>query len=147
MSDHDRPLNKRGQSDAPLMAEKLKQLEVSPDLILSSSSARTMEFADILADKLNYSRGNIISSRELYLASDSEIIRTIREINDKNNTIFLLAHNPGITFAVNSLSNSSIDNIPTSGIAGIEFDIDSWKEVQAGSGKLFLFEFPKKYYS
>ncbi len=147
MSDHDRPLNKRGQSDAPLMAEKLKQLEVSPDLILSSSSARTMEFADILADKLNYSRGNIISSRELYLASDSEILRTIREVNDKYSTIFLLAHNPGITFAVNSLSNSSIDNIPTSGIAGIEFDIDSWKEVQAGSGKLFLFEFPKKYYS
>lgn len=147
MSDHDRPLNKRGQSDAPLMAEKLKQLEVIPDLILSSSSARTMEFADILADKLNYSRGNIISLRELYLASDSEILRTIREVNDKNSTIFLLAHNPGITFAVNSLSNSSIDNIPTSGIAGIEFDIDSWKEVQAGSGKLFLFEFPKKYYS
>ena len=79
MSDHDRPLNKRGKYDAPFMAEKLYQLEIFPDLILSSTAVRTMEFANILADKLNYEKENIISLRELYLASDSEIIKTVRE--------------------------------------------------------------------
>ncbi len=147
MSDHDRPLNKRGQLDAPFMAEKLKESGISPDLILSSTAVRTMELANILSDKFNYGRENIVSSRDLYLASDSEIIHSIRELDDKYNTVFILAHNPGITFAVNKLCRSSIDNMPTSGIAGIEFDTVYWKKVKSGSGKLFLFEYPKKYYS
>lgn len=146
MSDHDRPLNKRGKYDAPFMAEKLYQLEIFPDLILSSTAVRTLEFANILADKLNYEKENIISLRELYLASDSEIIKTVRETDDKYKTVFLVAHNPGITYAVNNLSGSGIDNMPTSGIAGIEFKTDTWKEIKSGSGNLFLFEFPKKYY-
>jgi phosphohistidine phosphatase len=94
MSDHDRPLNKRGKYDAPFMAEKFYQLEIFPDLILSSTAVRTMEFANILADKLNYEKENIISLRELYLASDSEIIKTVRETDDKYKTIKCQPH-PG----------------------------------------------------
>ena len=36
LDDFDRPLNKRGKTDAPLMGKRLKEQGVKPDLIISS---------------------------------------------------------------------------------------------------------------
>lgn len=40
LPDHDRPLNKRGQNDAPRMGKLLKDEDLIPDLIMSSTAAR-----------------------------------------------------------------------------------------------------------
>ena len=53
LSDHDRPLNNRGKKDAPLMAEVLKKKNIAIDLIISSTSKRTMETAKVFANTLN----------------------------------------------------------------------------------------------
>ncbi|HRW98914.1 MAG TPA: histidine phosphatase family protein, partial [Cyclobacteriaceae bacterium] len=36
LSDFDRPLNERGERDAPKMGRRLKEREITPDLMLSS---------------------------------------------------------------------------------------------------------------
>ena len=38
LNDIDRPLNKRGLMDAPLMAERFASMNILPDLIIFSSS-------------------------------------------------------------------------------------------------------------
>ena len=38
LPDHDRPLNKRGKNDAPRMGKLLKDEDLIPDLILSSTA-------------------------------------------------------------------------------------------------------------
>ena len=45
----------------------------------------------------------------------------------------------------NYLSDKSITNLPTSGFVQINFDLKSWSEIEGDSGKLTLFEYPKKY--
>ena len=40
LPDHDRPLNKRGKNDAPLMGKLLKDEDLIPDLIMSSTAVR-----------------------------------------------------------------------------------------------------------
>jgi phosphohistidine phosphatase len=40
-----------------------------------------------------------------------------------------------------------IENIPTCGIAAIEFDEDSWNDLKDKTGHLLFFEYPKKYFS
>ena len=40
LPDHDRPLNKRGKQDAPLMGKVLKDEDLKPDLIVSSPAIR-----------------------------------------------------------------------------------------------------------
>ena len=40
LSDYDRPLNKRGKRDAPRMGDFLRQQELVPDLIISSTAKR-----------------------------------------------------------------------------------------------------------
>ncbi|HRG10817.1 MAG TPA: histidine phosphatase family protein, partial [Cyclobacteriaceae bacterium] len=42
LEDFDRPLNKRGQKDAPRMAKRLKEKRITPDIMLSSPAERTL---------------------------------------------------------------------------------------------------------
>ena len=40
MPDHDRPLNNRGKKDAPRMGKLLKENNLIPDIIISSTARR-----------------------------------------------------------------------------------------------------------
>lgn len=127
------------------MAEILKKKNVKPDLILSSTATRALEFARIIADKLDYKKKNITSCKDLYLAGENEMLKIIQNINDANETVFMVGHNPDITNLANSLCDYKLDNIPTSGIFCVEFDLDSWKNVNYSKGIFASFDFPKKY--
>ena len=48
LTDHQRPLNKRGKRDAPQMAAKLSELGWQPSRVLTSDSQRTMETLDLM---------------------------------------------------------------------------------------------------
>ena len=56
----------------------------------------------------------------------------------------LVGHNPAFTYCVELLSSETIDNLPTCGLVRIDFDTKKWSNLQAGKGKLKLFEYPKK---
>ncbi len=127
------------------MVKILKKKGIEPDLILSSTATRALDFARIITDKLNYKKKNLISTRDLYLAGESEMLKIIQGIDDVRETVFLIAHNPGVTNLANSLCDYKLDNIPTSGIFCIEFEVDSWKNVDYGKGIFSSFDFPKNY--
>lgn len=146
LRDHDRPLNKRGKRDAPLMANVLKKKGIFPDMIFSSTAVRALEFSKILAEELGYKKKNIISTKELYMADEKEMLKLIRTADDSANIVFMVSHNPSITGFANLLCNYNLDNIPTSGIFCAEFDLKKWKDIDFGKGKFISFEYPKKYY-
>jgi phosphohistidine phosphatase len=60
LDDFDRPLNKRGKINAPLMGEKLKERQIMPDLILSSPAKRARKTATTIAKKIGYPKKKII---------------------------------------------------------------------------------------
>lgn len=147
LDDHDRPLNKRGLRDAPFMAKLLKKEKVDPDLIVSSSAERALTTAKEFAEKLKYPKDKIISTREIYLAELDDLVEYARQLSEKNETVMLFGHNPGITLFANYLAgNNGIDNIPTCGICSFGIEAKSWTEVSEGKGKLLSFEYPKKYF-
>lgn len=128
------------------MAKILKKLGVKPDLILSSTAVRAYEFAKILADELGYKKKNIEATRDIYMANEDELLGIIKNTSDSNEIIFLIGHNPDLTYLANRLCNYDLDNIPTSGIFGIQFNTDKWKEVDYGKGTFKSFDYPKKHY-
>ena len=68
LDDFDRPLNKRGKRDAPLMGQKLRQADVRPDLIVSSPAKRAAKTAKIMAGQIEYPVKKIIWDESLYAA-------------------------------------------------------------------------------
>lgn len=141
--DHDRPLNNRGQKDSVFMGKKLKQSGYFPEVIISSTAKRAMKTAKNIAKELGIE--NIVSEAKLYLAPPHIFMQVISKLNDKVNTIMLVAHNPAMTDIVNAYSDEYIHNIPTTGIFKISFDVDSWEEVSFENGLLIDFIYPKLY--
>lgn len=128
------------------MANVLYKKNIFPDLILSSTAVRAFELAKILAKVFDYKSKHIISERDLYLAAPDEMLKVVRQIDDKNKTVFLVSHNPGITSFANELCGCGIDNIPTTGVVSIKFDISSWKQTEYGKGQFEFFDYPRNHY-
>ena len=68
-------------------------------------------------------------------ASSDKIYNSIIELKNEFKKVMIVGHNPGLTNTINLLSNISLDNLPTSGIVIIEFDISNWNEVKPKLGK------------
>ncbi len=147
ISDIDRPLNKRGYKDAHTMGALLKEKKLLPDLIITSPAIRALTTALILGRNFNLSIENIIINPNLYGTNVKHYIDCITQIDNRYDSIMLLGHNPIITELANTLSPQITQNFPTCAIAGISQADGNmeWKTFNIKTGKLFLYEFPKKH--
>lgn len=144
-SDYERPLNDRGEADAPMMGERLKKLNIQPDLIISSTAKRAAQTAKNIAATMGYSGDDIKWYDKLYHCIPAVFEEVLYEVDDNVQTVFIVAHNPGITQFVNELSPSfQTDNMPTCGIVGVEFELKTWNEFSRVEKSVILFEYPKK---
>jgi phosphohistidine phosphatase len=144
LSDFDRPLNKRGERDAPFMGKILFDKKVNTDLIISSPAMRAKKTAMEIADKLGYSQKKILFDENLYEASSQDILELIRNVSEKYNSIIIFGHNPGLTMFNNSVSEVYIDNIPTCGVVVLQFE-HNWSEINSVRCKQLFFDYPKRY--
>lgn len=144
LTDFQRPLNSRGEKDAPRMGKRLLKQNIKPDLIFSSPAVRALTTAQIIAGVVGYAAGDIKESPALYHASEETILEVLRSIEDDADTVMIFGHNPGLTDFVNELLGAEIGNIPTTGVVAGKLGIDSWKDATWNCGKLQFFDYPKK---
>jgi phosphohistidine phosphatase len=145
-NDWDRPLNKRGQRDAPEMARRLRSRRLKPDLILSSPAVRALTTATVMARELKVPAAHVQQDERLYLASPSDLLAVIRELGGEAKHLMVFGHNPGMTECANQLSaGDQIDNLPTCGVFTAQFDIAAWSELDLNSGQDAEFDYPKNH--
>ncbi|HCW07601.1 MAG TPA: phosphohistidine phosphatase [Cytophagales bacterium] len=147
MDDFNRPLNNRGEKDAPHMAKILKRRGVVPDRMISSPAVRALKTCKEFAKVLHFEKHKIGTIEKLYHASADTWLKVLQLLDehpgDDEDVALVFGHNPGITEFANQLLNVSIDNIPTCGIVSATLDIDEWKKISYGCGKLDAFDYPK----
>ena len=144
-ADLERPLNPRGLRDAPFMGSVLKFRGLIPDRIVSSPATRALATAQRIAAEVGYEPAAIEVQDTLYGQSPPRLIEMIRGFDDRWNRVFLVGHNPELTELVNRLAGENLANIPTCGLASLEFEVDSWAYLMAGAGRLVLFDYPKRH--
>ncbi len=145
-SDFDRPLNSRGETDAPLMAEQIRYSGVNIDQVISSDAKRALSTA-VHYSKILTPQQSLQTSHQLYLASSEEIQGIAQLLDNQHDSVMLVGHNPGMTEVVNDYCQAGIDNLPTCGVAIVQFNVSHWKDITAETARLVAFEYPKKYKS
>lgn len=146
-TDFERPLNERGEHDAPMMGERLKKASLLPDLIVSSPAKRARQTAAKIGAAVGYSKDRIHMDERLYHCTPAVFEEVISELDNGLNTVFIVAHNPGITNFVNDLSDKfHVDNMPTCALAAVHGTVSAWPEFSAAEKEVFLFEYPKQFY-
>jgi len=145
IKDFDRPLNERGMYDAPRMAKRFKEREITIDLMLSSPAHRALSTCHAMASILGYASERIKTDPRLYHASEDYLYTILSQTDNRLAIVMVFGHNPGFTTFANSLLGEHLINIPTCGIVGSTLSIDDWKDMEAGCGRMDFFDFPKKY--
>ena len=144
LRDFDRPLNKRGNRDAPAMGKLLKEKGLIPDLIISSDAARARSTAAQVALAIGYAADKIIYKHAMYLAAPSTLIQTAIDNSGTANHIMLVAHNPGMTDLANRLSDARLDNLPTCGVFTVTTDSADWQSLLSQANTFKAFYCPKQ---
>ena len=115
LTDHDRPLSRRGREDAKLIAKYLATYEYTYKTILCSTSKRTSETLEIFLNYI-YKVDQVNYLSYLYHASAETIRKEIMTL-DTGGTYMLLGHNPGIEVFLRNLNKDSSLKAPTCSIA------------------------------
>jgi phosphohistidine phosphatase len=140
LADHERPLNKRGQHDAPQLGTLLVDRELLPQLILSSTAVRTRQTAEALVETSHYA-GSVEFLDALYMAEPPAYLKALRGLPDDLERVLLIGHNPGLEGLVQLLSGQIVA-LPTAALAHIVLPIQTWgsltHETQGELVELFL---------
>jgi len=123
LSDHDRPLNRRGLRDAPVMGARLTEWGPPVDRVISSSAVRALTTAELITQEMGLPWDEIVIDEALYHASEEDLLEIIQEQEDYLDGLMMFGHNPGMTCLVNDLSELDLDNLPTCGVVTLQFDI------------------------
>ena len=143
-TDFDRPLNDRGKRDAPLMAARVLDRGFRVQHVFSSAAKRAFKTSKALMEVWNLKQDAISVFPDLYLAPPDEMLKVITAAPDTISSLALVAHNPGITEFINSLTNNRVDDLPTCGMVAFQIHTDSWADFKNASKEWLFIEYPKR---
>ena len=95
-SDFQRPLNKRGIHDAPIMGRWLVGQGLMPEKIVSSPALRARQTILAVAKELGFAGDRIIWNEEIYEASMHDLLNVIKQEAPGCNRLMLVGHNPAL---------------------------------------------------
>jgi len=127
LSDHERPLKKRGRRDSKRIAQELEKHDLYPHVILSSTATRAKETVEVIVDSLEY-ENRIIFSDELYMAEPEDFVNALSDLSDDDDTVLIVGHNPGME-AFLQIIDGEIESLPTAALAHLVLAIDSWQDL------------------
>ena len=156
--DQDRRLDERGRLDAAAIGTWIARHPPLPDTVLVSTAVRakqTWEIArdaikDAVREQLQQPQVELLD--ELYGAEPAQLLRIIRMAAATDPArLMLIGHNPGMHELALMLAGSGDaaakksleDNLPTAGLAILDFATEDWNEVAFRRGKLVRFTNPK----
>lgn len=143
LADHDRPLNKRGKQTAPRIGQLLKDENLLPDLILSSTAARAQTTARKVAKASGYA-GDIRATRELYESGPETYLALLQAMADDHTRVLVVGHNPDLEMLLEHLTDEA-ETLPTAALAQVELAITHWQELNEDTeGKLVRVWRPKE---
>lgn len=127
LPDHDRPLNERGKRDAPRMGQLLREEQLVPDRIVSSTAKRARKTAAKVAKASGY-QGEISLHDELYHGDIPAALNILRQLPVDAKRALLVGHNPDLEHLL-ELFTSQYAEMPTAALAQVEIAIDGWSEL------------------
>lgn len=147
-TDFSRALAPRGRTAARAMAEYFRQHDPKVELIACSPAKRTRQTLTAVRKALSGAR--VKFARELYLASETDLLAHVRDLPPTIKKAMMIGHNPGFHALAVALSGSAksdatrarlrmIENFPTCALCEITFKTDSWEKVERGAGTLRAF--------
>lgn len=147
LRDFDRGLNARGRKGAGLMGKHIRETGGKWEMALASPAERVKRTLEASGLDLP-----VQFEEDAYLSDAPTLMALLRGVEGDPGSILLAAHNPGLQeLALELVPQEGEDRLfdevmqkyPTAAYAVFELDIDSWRDLVPGCGKLVHFARPR----
>ncbi|WP_431124430.1 SixA phosphatase family protein [Flagellimonas flava] len=139
VSDKDRPLKERGIRDAGLVSKKFAENKPSIDFAFSSPANRALHTSMIVLRNIGFDLDNFQVKEALYDFSGNSVANFVHGLDNSHQTVMIFGHNYAFTTLANTWGDQYIDNVPTSGLVHIKFNVDRWDKVAKGTSETVIF--------
>lgn len=139
LEDVERPLKMRGYKDAEIITKAFKKHFEKPIKAYTSKAVRAYTTAQIFKKNLDIDDANFEIEPDLYTFEQQRIVDFIKSRDKSTEQLMLFGHNPAFTALANTLGSEPLDNLPTTGLIVIAFEVDDWNEISEGKTVLTLF--------
>ncbi|MGI9551498.1 MAG: SixA phosphatase family protein [Aurantibacter sp.] len=139
VSDRDRPLKERGINDGLLVSSVFASKNIEFDAAYSSPANRALHTCTIFMRQLSFPLNKLQLTNDLYDFSGDSVLDFVRNLDNSLSSVIIFGHNHAFTHLANSLGNTYIDNVPTSGLVELDFDVDDWSKISKGTTSQTLF--------
>lgn len=135
------------------MADHLAAKAPRPNLILCSTAARTRQTLAPIVKALGGPTPPISLEKELYLASESELLERLQALPEETGTVLLIGHNDGIGQLAAALAAHGPqeplkrlrDKYPTGALATLRLPPGPWSALAPGTCELLAFARPRDF--
>lgn len=138
LSDFNRKLTASGKQDAAKMAAYLLNQATLPEAIICSPAIRALTTAQIFTVTLGL--GEAATNLKIYEADVDTLVEIINHLDNQNEIIALVGHNPGVSNFLNFLTGK-ITIMPTCAWAAIDLHVDNWAEVSRDCGDIIQYQY------
>jgi phosphohistidine phosphatase len=128
LSDHDRPLDEHARHDALQAGKLLRNKELIPDYVVSSTALRARSTADLVAESCGYV-GEVALEQALYQAKPKDYISVLEQLPDRYKRVMVVGHNPTIEDTIEMLIGSSDIVMRPSTLAHLDLPITKWSDL------------------
>jgi phosphohistidine phosphatase len=144
--DFDRPLNKRGLSEAEGIGKILLEAQLVPELMLASTAKRTQQTAEIVGRALGLATRRVKLAEQLYLARAEVILSLAQATGPKVQHLAIVGHNPGISELARELAGEEtpLAELATACACTLTFTSTSWSEISAPAARAVRYDPPAK---
>jgi phosphohistidine phosphatase len=143
-TDKDRELTPSGMKQSIRIAGFLLDQKTFPDIVFCSTSERAKSTASLIVDALKLRADQLVLIDELYEASIRTLLRIVAQFEDNLHHVLCVAHNPGISYLAEYLTKTEVGELVPAGMAIIQLNVNSWKDVDGAEGVLINYIDPNK---
>lgn len=144
MTDHSRQLTADGIMAAARIGRFLKEKQVRPDQIVSSTAPRAKDTAKGMAEQLGFDPEQIELNEALFEGGPKAYLAAVNALPDSAQSAMIVGHNPDVTYFAEFLTHQSLGSMSKGAVVAIEFADVDWPEVSRATGRVLFQIAPKQ---
>lgn len=142
--DHDRDLTSDGIMAAARVGRHLRDRQIRPDRLISSTANRARDTAKVMAEQLQMEADEVLLDEHLFDGGPRAYMASVNALPDDCQTAMIVGHNPDVSYFSEFLTHQPVGSMSKGAVIAITFDDLSWAEVSGRTGSIAFQVSPKE---
>jgi phosphohistidine phosphatase len=134
LRDFDRPLTDRGKKAAGTIGRYMRKHDLRPELVVSSPAERARATVALVIEAARLPQ-DVRFDERIYEAHTGRLLEVVSQLDEQVQSAMLVGHNPGFEELAEHLTGQVVQ-MPTATLVQVDLDVEKWKQVRAGAGRL-----------